>query len=204
MALDATRRKQYVSYCNSHCITLTDEDNENLKNDVSSLLTSYQTITQSHSLQNISTWLLEKEIYVETENNTLAAETDSLGRGRVVLVNPGVDNIGREQRCVHYYIVLGEYEETFIGVPITNMAYDSTSNTYYIRHFFEVELKNPASKKPFLQFRVAKPSVADARNIVGLDKRRIAKNKLYYDKKYVPPEYLTAISAKIRDTLASI
>ena len=64
----------------------------------------------------------------------------------------------------------------FIGVPITNMAFDSKNEVFILRNPFEVELKNPSSNfkdKPFFQYWVKKPSVADIRNICGLDKRRI-------------------------------
>ena len=129
--------------------------------------------------------------------------TETLSRGRAVNVIIGVDGIGREQKYPHVYIVLGEYKDTFIGVPITNMAFDFKKKMNYIRHYFEVELKNPNYNKPFNQFRCVKPSVADVRNICGLDKRRIIQNQLFFDKKFVPKEYLDAISDKIRDSLAA-
>lgn len=47
-----------------------------------------------------------------------------------------------------------------------------------------------------------KPSIAAVRNISGLDKRRIIKNQLCNDKKFVPDEYLDAISDKIIMSIA--
>ena len=147
---------------------------------------------------------LLRDIWVEAENKSLIEQTDTLSRGRVISVNPGVANIGREQRFIHPYIVLGEFKETFIGIPITNMAFNKEENSYYLRNIFEVELKNPVGKKPYKEFRVKKPSIADIRNISGLDKRRIIKNQLYYDKKFAPSTYMDDISNKIRDTIAII
>jgi len=161
-------------------------------------------IVAGSNIQYASTWLLEKDLWLQTENNTLPPNKEILSRGRVVSVNPGVSGIGREQRYIHPYIVLGEYQETFIGVPITNMAMNRQTSEYYLRHFFEVEMIHSNDPKPFTEYRVQKRSVADIRNISGVDKRRIIVDPLYSNEKFAPDSYLNAISEKIRASLAVI
>jgi hypothetical protein len=172
--------------------------------DIERVIGEYKTVVNSNNAEFTSTWLLEKDTWIQGETKQLAEELDTLSRGRVVNVNPGAARVGREQRFIHPYIVLAEHKDTFIGVPITNKAYSKMSEEYYLRHPLEVELllRDPDSKKPFKQFRCRKPSVADVRNIAGLDKRRIIKDTLYDDKKTVPDEYLEDISAKIKETIA--
>lgn len=175
-----------------------------IENDINCIITEYKEILLQSNIKHTSTWLLEKDLLILYEKKLCPPENETLSRGRIVLVNPGVSNIGREQRYLHHYIVLGEFKETFIGVPITNMAYDKSRKIYYLRNFFEVELKDPDYKKPFSEYRCSKPSIADVRNISGLDKRRIVQNQLYKDKKFVPNTYLNAISEKIRETISKI
>jgi len=172
--------------------------------DIERVIGEYKTVINNSSAEFTSTWLLEKDTWIQGENKILVEDRDILSRGRVVNVNPGASRIGREQRFIHPYIVLAEHKDTFIGIPITNKAYSRTENAYYLRHPFEVELllRDPSSTKPYKQFRCRKPSVADTRNISGLDKRRIIKDSLYADKKTVPSEYLEDISDKIRSTIA--
>lgn len=179
-----------------------DNFHNDLSSDISTILTKIKGVLDENEFQFIATWLLENDLWVNCQQNNFKIDTETLSRGRVITVNPGVTNIGREQRYIHCYIVLGEFHETFIGVPITNMAFNQTSQQYYLRNVFEVELINPNTKKPFTEFRVKKPSIADIRNISGFDKRRIIKNQLYYDKKFAPKTYMDAISEKIRATLA--
>ena len=172
--------------------------------DIETVIGEYKTVVNSNNAEFTSTWLLEKDTWIQGETNQLLAELNTLSRGRVVNVNPGAARFGREQRFIHPYIVLAEHKDTFIGVPITNMAYDKKNNIYYKRHPLEVELllRDPNSKKPYKQFRCVKPSVADVRNISGLDKRRIIKDDLYNGKKTAPDEYLEDISTKIKETIA--
>lgn len=84
------------------------------------------------------------------------------------------------------------------------MAYNEESKKYYLRNYYEVELKNPQTKKKFNEYRTKKPSIADIRNIAGLDKRRIVDSELKEQKKFAPDTYLHAISMKIRESLAKI
>jgi len=170
--------------------------------DIENIITEYKAVIDSRNAEFTSTWLLEKDIWIQSEKRELLEDRETLTRGRVVSVNPGVLRLGREQRLIHPYIVLAEHKETFIGVPITNMAYDKNNQKHYFRNDFEAELLPLSdSKKPFKEFRCKKPSIADIRNIGGLDKRRIIKNQLYSDKKVVPSEYLEAITAKIKEKL---
>lgn len=180
----------------------TNQTQNDFSPDISKILTKIKGILDENEFQFVATWLLENDLWINCQQNSIEIDTTTLSRGRVITVNPGVTNIGREQRYIHCYIVLGEFHETFIGVPITNMAFNQTSRQYYLRNVFEVELINPDTKKPFTEFRVKKPSVADIRNITGFDKRRIIKNQLFYDKKFAPKTYMDAISEKIRATLA--
>jgi hypothetical protein len=180
------------------------ENNEELITELESVIEEKKKVLKENNVKYAGTWLLERDLWLMSEKNESECETATLSRGRIVLVNPGVTNIGREQKYVHPYIVLGEYKETFIGVPITNMARNKKTGEYYFRHFFEVELVNPEGEKPFNEYRCNKPSVADVRNIAGLDKRRIIKDKLYYDQKFAPNSYLNAISDKIRCSFAII
>jgi len=181
------------------------ETDSEIIGDIELLQAEYKKVLADQNIKYSGTWLLERDLWLASETKALAENTDTLSRGRVVLVNPGVSNIGREQKFVHPYIVLGEHKDTFIGVPITNMAKNKENGQYYLRHFFEVELKDPEGEKPFTEYRCTKPSVADIRNIAGLDKRRIIQDhQLYTDKKYAPSTYLNAISRKIRSSLATI
>lgn len=187
-------------------IAVGDNDNNVLRNIVSKhieeVIDKYKALIKNKIAKYIAAWVLEKDLWINVEESSLPVETDTLSRGRAVMVNPGVTGIGREQKYPHVYIVLGEFKETFIGVPITNMAWNKEAKKHYLRNYYEVELKNPQFDKPFEQFRCKKPSVADIRNISGLDKRRIIKNQLFIDKKFVPKEYLNAISDKIIESLA--
>ncbi|MCF8019016.1 MAG: hypothetical protein K9L62_06355 [Vallitaleaceae bacterium] len=177
---------------------------EDMVYDLQKVFERYKLNIVDSNLKFISTWLLENDLYLKTVKNTIPSNNETLSRGRAINVNAGVSGIGREQKYPHVYIVLGEHQDTFIGVPITNMAFDRKTNRYYLRHFYEVELKSPDNKKPYSEFRCMKPSVADIRNISGLDKRRIIKNKLYDDKKFVSSNYLNAVNDKIRTGLTGL
>lgn len=159
-------------------------------------------ILNKKSIEYAGNFLLEKQLYLDCEFNGNAPVTDYIGRSRVISINPGSDNFGHEQRYIHCYIVLADEGSMIIGVPITNMAYDEQTNQNYLRNKFEVELVNPSpnfKEKPFNQFWVAKPSVADIRNITGVDKRRIVNNNLYSYAKYAPDEYMLAIKEAIKN-----
>lgn len=108
------------------------------KTDIDSIITEYKSIVDDRNIEFTSTWLLEKDIWIQGEKKSLPEERGDLTRGRVVNVNPGVSRMGREQRFIHPYIVLAEHKETFIGVPITNMALDKKTGQYYLRNIFEV------------------------------------------------------------------
>lgn len=197
-------RDQHMILVDDKAIRYTNRNEEEpFKTDLEHVVGEYKAVIQSNNVKFTSTWLLEKDVWIQGEKNQLVAELDTLNRGRVVNVNPGAARIGREQRFIHPYIVLAEHKDTFIGVPITNKAYDKVKKTYYLRHFLEAELvlRDPNSPKPYKEFRCKKPSVADIRNIAGLDKRRIIKDQLYLDKKTVPVEYLEEISDLIKKTL---
>lgn len=190
--------------CNEKWKKIKGIEEEEIKSDIKEIMNNYIEKLDDTSLKHIYALLKEKEIFIESENKTLDANCEVLSRGRVVMVNPGSDGIGREQRYIHPYIVLGEFKETFIGVPITNMAYNNEKKEYYLRNYFEVELKDPDTKKKFTEYRTKKPSVADIRNICGLDKRRIVESELSKVRKYAPDTYLNAISKKIRESIAII
>lgn len=179
------------------CTTDTD-----IKEDLSNILLDIGIkIIDNKNIEYAGTYVLEKALMLNAEFNGMLEDRTILQKSRVVSVNPGSDNIGREQRYVHFYIVLAEHENMFIGVPITNMAFDNVKNAYVLRNPFEVGLINPnpdMKKKPFNQYWVTKPSVADIRNITGLDKRRILRNNLYNNAKYAPSEYMIAIRDKIK------
>lgn len=197
------RDKHYAHLTIEACDNKPASSIEPIVQDTERLLTEYGSHVKNHSIQFAATWLLEKDIYLQSENRALTAEEKNdhertLSRGRVVLVNPGVTGVGREQKYIHPFIVLGEHKGMFIGVPITNMAQNKKTGEYYLRNFFEVELVDPNTKKPFTEFRCKKPSVADLRNISGLDKRRITRDI----EKFVPKTYLDAISHKIRGSIA--
>ena len=186
------------------CFVNAANSNEAIVNDLKNVMTEQEKVISQANIQYASTWLLEKDIWLQSMEGTLYVNTDTLSRGRVVSVNPGVGSIGREQQYIHPYIVLGEHKETFIGVPITNMA-KNAKQEYYLRHFFEVELIHATDiPKPFTEYRVKKRSVADLRNISGIDKRRIVQDSLYPTAKFAPDSYLNAISEKIRASLAII
>jgi len=178
------------------------EVKENMLYDLQLVLKKYKITILENELKFISTWLLEADLFAKYMSGTTPSDTATLSRGRAVNVNAGVMGIGREQKYPHVYIILGECDDMFIGVPITNMAYDNKRKVYYIRHFYEVELINPMGKKPYNSFWCNKRSVADVRNISGIDKRRIIKNDLYNQCKFIPNEYLSAISEKIKNSLA--
>jgi hypothetical protein len=178
--------------------------NQVIAEDLKIITNEQDKILSGSTIQYASTWILERDLWLQTENNTLSPNKEILSRGRVISVNPGVSGIGREQRYIHPYIVLGEYQDTFIGVPITNMAKNKKTEEYYLRHFFEVEMIHSNGTKPFTEYRVQKRSVADIRNISGVDKRRIIKDPLYSNAKFAPDSYLNAISEKIRASIAVI
>ncbi len=163
------------------------------------LLNKGEKILEAKNIEFTGTLVLDKSLFCDYEFNGVNEVTEFLPRARVVSVNPGSDNIGNEQRYIHYYIVLSQVDTMFVGVPITNMAYNNAKGCYYLRNPFEVELKNPNVKtKPFNQYWVKKPSVADIRNICGFDKRRIIQNNLFASPKYAPTEYMDAIKSKIK------
>ncbi|MEK4145489.1 hypothetical protein NST41_33980 [Paenibacillus sp. FSL L8-0696] len=196
-------RNLYEDICETNR-QASDEENIQINADKEKVFEELDRLVGSADLKYKSTWLLEKDLWLQAEDKQSTFDTEVLSRGRVVLVNPGVDNIGREQRLIHPYIVLGEYKDMFIGVPITNQGYDPQRKKNFIRHFFEVPLVNPQTPKPFNEYRCSKPTVADLRNISGLDKRRIIRDELYNDKKFAPATYLQAISQKIRTSIALI
>lgn len=177
------------------------KDKKDIIEDMDKVLGGYKLILQKQNIQFISSWILDKHLLLEVEQGKKNVIKEKLSRGRVVHVNPGAANLGREQRFIHPYIVLGEYEGTFIGVPITNMAKNSRRENY-LRNIFEVELVPPNRKKKFTEFRCKKRSVADIRNIRGLDKRRIVQDNLYKTPRFAPDEYLDAISENINETIA--
>jgi hypothetical protein len=177
-------------------------DYDELIRDLSSTidLLKINTIT-NESVEHSGTMLLEKSIYIDSEYNGMSPIFNAINVGRVLQINPGSDNIGREQRYVHCYIVLAEIQTMIIAVPITNMAFDKDRREYYLRNDFEVELQNPDSdfkKKPFTEFWCIKPSIADIRNIAGLDKRRIVQNSFFAYPKYAPSTYLIDIRTKMK------
>lgn len=190
--------------CNSKWKDISEINEQEIDMDIKNTIKSYIDTLDTVSLKHIYSFLKEKDLFIKSENKEIEVDTTTLSRGRVVMVNPGADNIGREQRHIHPYIVLGEFKETFIGVPITNMAYNNKTQKHYLRNYYEVELKNPDTKKKYNEYRTKKPSVADIRNISGLDKRRIVDSELKVEKKFVPDTYLNAISKKICSSLAKI
>lgn len=190
--------------CNNKWIEIAEINKVEIEEDIKNIMKDYIDKLDKVSLKHIYALLKEKELFIKSESNEIEPNMETLSRGRVVMVNPGADGIGREQRHIHPYIVLGEFKETFIGVPITNMAYNKKNEEFYLRNYYEVELKDPDTKKKYNEYRTKKPSVADIRNISGLDKRRIVDSELKEVKKYVPDTYLHAISMKIRESLAKI
>lgn len=190
--------------CNNKWIEIAEINKVEIEEDIKNIMKDYIDKLDKVSLKHIYALLKEKELFIKSESNEIEPNMETLSRGRVVMVNPGADGIGREQRHIHPYIVLGEFKETFIGVPITNMAYNKKTEEFYLRNYYEVELKDPDTKKKYNEYRTKKPSVADIRNISGLDKRRIVDSELKEVKKYVPDTYLHAISMKIRESLAKI
>ena len=190
--------------CNNKWIEIAEINKVEIEEDIKNIMKDYIDKLDKVSLKHIYALLKEKELFIKSESNEIEPNMETLSRGRVVMVNPGADGIGREQRHIHPYIVLGEFKETFIGVPITNMAYNKKNEEFYLRNYYEAELKDPDTKKKYNEYRTKKPSVADIRNISGLDKRRIVDSELKEVKKYVPDTYLHAISMKIRESLAKI
>lgn len=168
----------------------------NIKGDTDTVINELRKIIERSTIEYASTWLLERDNWLDFENNG-SADYPRLGNGRVINVNPGVDNLGHEQRYIHMYIVLSEYKETFVGVPITNAQLKEGVPT--LRNDMEVLLVDPTYKKPFKEFRCKKPSVADLRNIRGMDKKRVILDNLYTIGRTIPNTYKQAISQKIID-----
>ncbi len=207
-----TNKYQDLSFREDICLKKLEDCSEDIltfpKSDIyddrKSIINDTVELLDNNNIKHLSTWMLESNLYIQSEKDILKKETNKLSRGRVVMVNPGANKIGREQRYMHPYIVLGEYQETFIGVPMTNMAFNPSTKQYYLRNVFEVELIDPKYKKPYTEYRCKKRTVADIRNIAGLDKRRIVKTTLFLEKKFAPKTYLDAISKKIIETIAII
>src|SRR5674536_171118 len=132
---------------------LQDEDS-NIEQDIDEIISKTSGIIKNSNIQYVSTWLLDKDAWLDFEENG-RKDYPTLGKGRVVNVNPGVDNIGREERYIHMYIVLAEYKETFIGVPITN-AKLLADRSPILRNELEVILINPTTKKKYTEFRCNK------------------------------------------------
>lgn len=167
---------------------------KNIEPDIDKILCETGKKVKDFSIQDVATWLLDKDTWLDFEDNG-NQPYPQLGKGRVINVNPGIDNIGREQRYVHMHIVLAEYKETFIGVPITNAKIEK--NKPVLRNELEVLLKDPKYKKPFKEFRCPKPSVVDLRNIRGFDKKRIVEDKLYSSGRSIPNTYKRNIEQAI-------
>jgi len=165
--------------------------------DVDEVMSEISRIIKEKSIFDVSTWILDKINWLDYEKNG-SKIYPHLGKWRVVNVNPGIDNVGREQRNIHMYIVLAEYKETFVGIPITNAAI--LNNVTVLRNEMEVLLVNPKGKKPFKEFWIVKPSVADLRNIRGFDKSCVIDDSLYQIGRIVPDTYQDAISKGIIDT----
>lgn len=166
----------------------------NIGKDIDNTFSKIKELVKDSSIQHASTWLLDKTNWIDFEVNG-EQNYPQLGKGRVINVNPGVDNIGREQRYVHMYIVLEEYKETFVGIPITNAKLED--GIPVLRNDMEVLLINPEGKKPYKEFRCNKPSVADLRNIRGFDKKRIIQDNVYTAARTIPDTYKEAISKAI-------
>ena len=198
--------KKYVSWCiEGQTSGLQASSISELASETGLLLEECKQLILSSTVKHATSWVLEKNVVVGSEKKIVPVNTTTLSRGRVVNVNPGALNVGHEQRYPHAYIVLGEYEGIFIGVPITNMAYNKITKKHYTRHYFEVPLEEITSRKQeYFEYKIKKPSVADIRNISGLDKRRILKTRLWDEAKYAPREHLDAISNKIRASIAII
>lgn len=162
--------------------------------DITTIISKINNKIAQSSIQDAATWLLEKDDWLSFEESG-PEHYPQLGRGRVINVNPGIDNIGREQRYIHMYIVLAEYKETFVGVPITNAKIKN--NKPVLRNEMEVLLINPNYKKPYKEFRCPKPSVVDLRNIRGFDKKRIVKDSLYKTGRFIPDTYKSDIDNAI-------
>lgn len=117
--MDHIDREKYEKLTNDkpNCFNNSNTD-QTIISDIDVILDESKKLIQEQNIHYAGTWLLERDLWLQSEKNTLPKYTESLSRGRIVLANPGSDNIGREQRYVHPYIILGEYQETFIGVPI--------------------------------------------------------------------------------------
>jgi hypothetical protein len=181
-----------LNYCKSDC---------DISNDISDIVTETGIkLIENKNIEHAATYCLERYLFLSSEFSNKPLSDVTIGKNRILTVNPGANNLGREQRFLHYYVILAEFKDMFIGVPITNMAFDKVKTTYYLRHPFEAELKNPSTdmkKKPFNEFWITKPSVADVRNISGLDKRRIIDDNLFKQAKYAPKEYILSIKSKM-------
>ena len=147
--------------CNNKWIEIAEINKVEIEEDIKNIMKDYIDKLDKVSLKHIYALLKEKELFIKSESNEIEPNMETLSRGRVVMVNPGADGIGREQRHIHPYIVLGEFKETFIGVPITNMAYNKKNEEFYLRNYYEVELKDPDTKKKYNEYRTKKPSVAE-------------------------------------------
>lgn len=169
---------------------LQSEDNK-IGHDIDKVISKVSETIKGSTIQYAATWLLDKDEWLDFEVNG-DKNYPTLGKGRVVNVNPGVDNIGREERYTHLYIVLAEYKETFVGVPITN-AKLLNDGTPVLRNELEVFLINPTTKKKYKEFRCTKPSVADLRNIRCFDKSRIIKDGIYTAARIIPDTYKSAV-----------
>lgn len=167
----------------------------NIEISINKIICEMLEILKTFSIQSVSTWLLDKNNWIDYELNG-DKSYPYLGKGRVVNVNPGVDNIGREERFIHMYIVLAEYKETFIGIPITNAKL--VNEIPVLRNELEVFLVNPDNKKPYKEFRCNKPSVADLRNIRCFDKSRIIKDSVYIAARIIPQTYKNSISDALK------
>lgn len=190
--------------CNNKWKEINEINEEEIRQDIQDIMIKYIATLDKTSLKHIYALLKEKELFVKCENKEVQDDTTTFTRGRVVMINPGSDRIGREQRYIHPYIILGEFKETVIAVPITNMAFNKKTQKYYLRNPYEVELKNPDTKKKYTEYRTKKRSVADIRNICGFDKRRIVDSQLNHDIKFAPKEYMNDISENIIKNLAII
>ena len=119
--------------------TICREDNELHINFFATIDDYKNRATCASTIPHAANLILEKTTYIDCEYKAMPTLTATLGVGRVVTVNPGSDNIGREQRYLHCYIVMADMDTMFMGIPITNMAYDEKTKIYYTRHPFEVE-----------------------------------------------------------------
>jgi len=109
-------REKYINLLSQ--TNYTKQTQNDFSPDILKIFTKIKSILDENEFQFIATWLLENDLWINCRHNTIEIDTATLSRGRVITVNPGVSNIGSEQRYIHCYVVLGEFHETFIGVPI--------------------------------------------------------------------------------------